>query len=80
MREFSGGKLKQKGFFHSVDAKPPVQYLEMGLQTCLFSAGILKQSMRARNRVGLGLSYRPARLRKLAESIPWNLVLGSINV
>ncbi len=33
--------------------------------TCLAfstSAGIFKQSMRARNRVGIGLSYRPARL------------------
>ncbi len=27
----------------------------------LTSAGIFKQSMRARNRVGIGLSYRPAR-------------------
>jgi hypothetical protein len=27
-----------------------------------FSAGILEQSMGARNRVGIGLSYRPARL------------------
>ncbi len=36
-----------------------------------------KQSMGARNRVGIGLSYRPARRHKLAESIPWNLVLGS---
>jgi hypothetical protein len=26
-------------------------------------AGILEQSMRARNRVGIGLSYRPARAR-----------------
>jgi hypothetical protein len=29
----------------------------------LFSAGILKQSMAARNRVGIGLSYWPARLQ-----------------
>jgi hypothetical protein len=28
-----------------------------------FCAGILEQSMRARNRVGIGLSYRPARAR-----------------
>jgi hypothetical protein len=33
------------------------------------SAGVLEQSMGARNRVGLGLSYRPARLHSL-ESIP----------
>ncbi len=33
-------------------------------------AGIFKQSMGARNRVGIGLSYRLARLHRLAESIP----------
>jgi hypothetical protein len=33
-------------------------------------AGILEQSMGARNRVGIGLSYRPARLQRLAELIP----------
>jgi hypothetical protein len=31
-------------------------------------AGILEQSMGARNRVGIGLPYRPARLHRLAES------------
>jgi hypothetical protein len=31
--------------------------------------GIFKQSMGARNQVGMGFSYRPARLRRLAESI-----------
>jgi hypothetical protein len=36
------------------------------------SAGIVKQSVGARNRVGIGLSYRPARLHRLAELIPWN--------
>ncbi len=41
-------------------------------------AGIFKQSMGARNRVGIGLSYQPARLHRLAESIPWNRFLGSI--
>jgi hypothetical protein len=30
------------------------------------SAGILEQSMGARNRVGIGLSNRPARLHRLA--------------
>ncbi len=34
-------------------------------------AGIYKQSMGARNRVGIG--YRPARLHRLAEFIPWKL-------
>jgi hypothetical protein len=34
------------------------------------SDGILEQSIGARNRVGIGLSFRPARLNRLAESIP----------
>jgi hypothetical protein len=29
---------------------------------------------------GIGLSYRPARLHRLAEFIPWSQFLGSINV
>jgi hypothetical protein len=41
------------------------------LADALFSAGILEQSTGARNRVRIGLSYRPARLHKLAEPIPW---------
>ncbi len=35
-------------------------------------AGTFKQSMRARIRLGIGLSYRPARLHMLAELVPWN--------
>jgi hypothetical protein len=34
----------------------------------------------ARHRVGMGLSYRPARLHRLVEFIPWNRCLDSINV
>jgi hypothetical protein len=36
-------------------------------------AGIFKKSMGAgaRHRVGIGLSYRPARLHRLAELMPW---------
>ncbi len=44
------------------------------------SAGIFKQSMGARNRVGIGLSYLPARLHRLAELVPWNEFLGSLQV
>jgi hypothetical protein len=33
------------------------------------SAGIFKQSMGARNPVGIGLSYRPARLHRLAAGV-----------
>ncbi len=38
----------------------------------LYRAGNFKESMGARNRRGIGLSYRPARLHRLAEFIPWN--------
>ncbi len=35
----------------------------------------------ARNRLGIWLSYRPARLHRMADLIPWNrFLLGSINV
>jgi hypothetical protein len=44
------------------------------------SLEFLKKSMGARHRVGIGLSYRPARLHRLAELMPWNRFLGSINV
>ncbi len=43
-------------------------------------AGIFKKSMGARNRGGIGLSYRPARLHRLAEFIPWNQFRGPINI
>ena len=46
-------------------------------QSC---AGIFKQSMVVRNRVGIELSYRPARLHRLAKLIPWNRFLGSLKV
>ncbi len=38
----------------------------------LTRAGIFNQSMGARNRVGMGLSYQPARLHSEAELVPWN--------
>ncbi len=52
--------------------------LGTGLKSCfifckeykvLYCAGIVEQSMGAKNRVGIGLSYRPARLHRLAEFI-----------
>ncbi len=47
----------------------------------LFCAGILKQSVWGhRNRVGIGLSHRPARLHRLAKSNPWNRFPGSLKV
>ncbi len=47
----------------------PVWY-EYILLIPLFRAGIFKHSMAARNRVQIGLSYRPARLHSLAKLIP----------
>jgi hypothetical protein len=44
------------------------EYQQLSKKT--FSAGILEQSKEAGNRVGIRLSYRPARLQRLAESIP----------
>jgi hypothetical protein len=42
-------------------------------------AVIFKKSMGARHRGGIGFSYRPARLQRLAEFIPWNQFRGPIN-
>jgi hypothetical protein len=41
-------------------------------------AEIVKQSMGTWNRVGVELLYRPARLDRLAEMVPWNWFLGSL--
>ncbi len=43
-------------------------------------AGNFKHSMGAMNRVGIGLSYRPARLHSLMELVRWNRFLGSLKV
>ncbi len=43
-----------------------------------YRAGIFKHSVGARNRVGIRLSYQPARLNKLAELMHWNRFLGSL--
>ncbi len=68
--------------FHDNDSRSPawttflenLLYNSSGfLKSCHFqwlSDGILEQTMAARNWVGIGLSYWPARLRRLAESIP----------
>jgi hypothetical protein len=50
------------------------------LKRLLFSAGIFKESVGARNRIGIGLSYLPARQHRLTELIPWNRFLGSLKV
>jgi hypothetical protein len=55
-------------------------YKQYFLLTDLCTCCISKQSMGARNRVGIGLSYRPAKLHSLAELVPWNRFLGSLKV
>jgi hypothetical protein len=55
------------------------KHLFKGDHTVLF-AGILGLSMGARNRVGVGLSYLPAELNRLAETIPWNRFLGVLKL
>jgi hypothetical protein len=45
-----------------------------------FCAGNFEQSKQARNQVGIVLSYRPARLHRLAELIPWHRFVGSLKV
>jgi hypothetical protein len=45
-----------------------------------FDSWIFLHDSWARNQVGIVFSYRPARLHRLAESIPWNRFLGSIEV
>jgi hypothetical protein len=43
-------------------------------------AGICKQSTGARNRVGIGLSYRPVRLKSPKKLTHWNRFLYSLKV
>jgi hypothetical protein len=48
--------------------------------TAVACGGIFKQSIVARNKKGIGLSYWPARLHSLAELVLWNGFLGSLKV
>jgi hypothetical protein len=60
--------LLRTGCFVSIkNTLAPSIYI--GLTVC---AGIFKQSMGARNLVGIGLSCRPARLHSLAYLVPCN--------
>jgi hypothetical protein len=49
-----------------------LKYFSRGLlNLCtVYCAGILELSMGVKNKVGIGLSYRLAKLHRLAESIP----------
>jgi hypothetical protein len=52
----------------------------LGIDQPQIGAGIFKKPMGARHRGGIGFSYRPARLHRLAEFIPWNQFRGPINI
>ncbi len=63
---WSNNELYKKGVDH------------VGSEYVEYCAGIIEPSMRARNRIGIGLSYRPARLHRLTKLIPWHRILGSL--
>jgi hypothetical protein len=65
--------------FQSVPLSSMVSFLSPYFHS-LFRAGIFKKSMGTRHRGGIGFSYRPARLYRLAEFIPWNQCRGPINI
>ncbi len=63
-----------------MSAVEPIPTEDFGMDFFNIRAGIFKESMGARTQGGIGLSYRPAWRHRLAELIPWNRFLGSINV
>jgi hypothetical protein len=70
-----------KPAFTERDQKQTMKISEESRQTgFIASAGIFEQSMGARDRIGIGLSYRLARLHSLAELLPWNRFMGSLKV
>jgi hypothetical protein len=72
----------KRGLRKNVDDNEGEELENLRLDTVLDScAGIFKQSIGARKRVGMGIqSYRLARLHMLAEPIPWNRFLCSLKV
>jgi hypothetical protein len=49
-----------------------ISQIQKGVRGCARKFPLPPTTRGARNRVGIGLSYRPARLRRLAKLIPWN--------
>jgi hypothetical protein len=76
--------VRPRSAFGMPTAQSPIFKLLMspGINSASYvaRAGIFKHSMVARNRLGIGLSYRPARLHWLAELISKNRFLGSLKV
>ncbi len=60
--------------------KPAITSISFVRKIGIFVIISLRIPSLARNRVGIELSYRPARLHRWSELIPWNLFLGSLNV
>jgi hypothetical protein len=54
--------------------------LDFPIPSIIFCAEILEEFMGAWKRVGIGLSYGPARLHSLVESITLNRFQGSLKV
>ncbi len=61
-------------------AKPTHYHLRYAAPSICATPYSLEHSMGARNRVGIGSSYLPARLHRLAEFIRCNRFLGSLKV
>jgi hypothetical protein len=84
----------EQGWKGGLNLKSPLftKVLEQWLKRNLFTSAHAQWNLKhtvlefhnnlwgARNRVVIGLSYRPARLRRLAESILWNRFLDSLKV
>jgi hypothetical protein len=73
---WGGGVWGGRVTFPSVCSQAFCRLMAPGQAQCVeaYRAGIFKQSMGARNREGIGLSYRPARLHRLAELMPWESI------
>jgi hypothetical protein len=71
-RRYRFDPTNQRRYFNKLLKSPGIDSKKSIQPAYAACAGILEQSMGARNRVGIGLSYWSARLHRLEESIPWN--------
>ncbi len=73
-------KLRKYEYQMFLDNKLPPPFSSARAQAARFSAENFKQLMGVRNRLGIGLSYRTARLHSLAELVHLNRFLVSLKV
>ncbi len=73
-------KLRKYEYQMFLDNKLPPPFSSARAQAARYSAGIFKQSVGVRNRLGIGLSYRTARPHSLVKLVPWNRFLVSLKV